>query len=343
MTRIAPRIATLSLATILGTLTAGALAQDKIELKVTTFVPPTHGFVVDVLEPWVKDLEKRTGGKLAGRVFAGNSPFGKTENQADQVRQGVTDVGWGLNGIPRGRLPRSSVMELPFVAPSADAASRTLWALLPGLLAEDYKGFKVLALHCHNPGVFHTREKKIDKLEDVKGLRMRAPNPPTQELLTFLGATPVGMPPGQVYENLEKGVIDGAVFPWDAIRGFRLEGLLKHHYDARVYTACFHVVMNQAKFDGLPADAKKAIDETTGANMVNRFGELWGKWDQAGLDAVKARGNSIVSVSNEQREKWRVQLKPVIDKELSDIEKAGVPNARAIYDEMLKQVSRLAK
>ena len=62
-------------------------AQDKIELKVTTFVPPTHGFVVDVLEPWVKDLEKRTGGKVTGRVFAGNSPFGKTENQADQVKQ----------------------------------------------------------------------------------------------------------------------------------------------------------------------------------------------------------------------------------------------------------------
>jgi TRAP-type C4-dicarboxylate transport system substrate-binding protein len=324
-------------------LCAATQAQDKVELKVTTFVPPTHGFVVDVLEPWVKELEKRTGGKLTGRVFAGNSPFGKTENQADQVRQGVTDVGWGLNGIPRGRLPRSSVMELPFVAPSADAASRTLWAMLPGMLAEDYKGFKVLALHCHNPGLFHTRDKKLDRIEDVKGLRMRAPNPPTQELLSFLGATPVGMPPTQVYENLEKGVIDGAVFPWDAIKGFRLEGLLKHHYDARVYTACFHVVMNQAKYNGLSAEARKAIDDTTGTSMVNRFGELWGKWDQAGLDAVKARGNSIVSVSGEQREKWRAQLKPVIDKELGDIEKAGVGNARAIYDEMLKQVARPVK
>jgi len=318
-------------------------AQDKVEWKITTYVPPTHGFVVDVLEPWAKELEKRTGGKLTARVFAGNSPFGKTENQADQVKQGVTDVGWGLNGIPRGRMPRASIMELPFVAPSADIASRTLWSMAPGLLADDFKGFKLLALHCHNPGLFHTRDKKIDKLEDVKGLRMRAPNPPTQELLTFLGATPVGMPPGLVYENLEKGVIDGAVFPWDAIKGFRLEGMLKHHYDARVYTACFHLVMNETKYNALPAEFKKAVDETTGNVMVNRFGEWWNRWDQAGLDAAKARGNSIISVSNEQREKWRAQLKPVIDKELSDIEKAGVPNARAIYDEMLKTVARLAK
>jgi TRAP-type C4-dicarboxylate transport system substrate-binding protein len=318
-------------------------AQDKVELKVTTFVPPTHGFVVDVLEPWVKDLERRTGGKVTGRVFAGNSPFVKTENQADQVKQGVTDVGWGLNGIPRGRLPRSSIMEMPFVAESADSASRALWAMLPGMLAEDYKGFKVLALHCHNPGLFHTRDKKLETIFDVKGLRMRAPNPPTQALLQHLGAAPVGMPPGQVYESLEKGVIDGAVFPWDAIKGFRLEGLLKNHLDARVYTSCFHVVMNEAKYASLPADAKKAIDDTTGPAMVNKFGEWWGKWDQAGLEAVKAKGNTIVAVSNETREKWRVQLKPVIDQELAALEKSGVANARQIYDEMLKQVARFSR
>lgn len=322
---------------------AHAPAQDKIELKITTFVPPTHGFVVDVLEPWAKDLEKRTAGRITGRVFAGNSPFGKTENQADQVRQGVTDVGWGLNGIPRGRLPRSSIMEFPFVAASADAASKALWAMLPGLLAADYKGFKVLALHCHNPGLFHTRDKKLDTIADVKGLRMRAPNPSTQTLLQHLGAAPVGMPPGQVYENLEKGVIDGAVFPWDAIKGFRLETLLKNHLDARVYTACFHVVMNEARYASLPADAKKAIDETTGPAMVNKFGEWWNRWDQAGLDAVKARGNTIVPVSNDTREKWRVQLKPVVDQELAALEKSGIANARQIYEEMLKQVARFSK
>ena len=324
-------------------LVATAAAQDKIELKVSHFVPPTHGFHVDVLEPWGKDLEKRTGGKVQVRLFAANSPFGKTENQADQVRQGVVDVAWGLNGIPRGRFLRTSIMEFPFVAESADSASRTLWAMLPGTLAEDYKGLKVLAVHCHNPGLFHTGSKPLKSIDDVKGLRMRAPNPPTQALLQYLGATPVGMPPTQVYENVEKGVIDGAVFPWDAIKGFRLEAILKHHLDARVYTSCFHVVMTEQRFAALPADVRKAIDDTTGAVMVNNFGALWNRWDQAGLDAVKARNNNIVSVSNEQREKWRVQLQPVIDSQLAELEKGGIANARAIYDEMRKRIADLVK
>lgn len=322
---------------------AAGSAAAQTELKFSTFVPPTHGFVVDVLEPLGKEVEKMSGGRVTVRVFAGNSPFGKVENQADQVKQGVVDLAFGLNGIPGGRYLRTSIMEFPFVAESADSASKALWAMLPGALAEDWKEFKVVALHCHNPGLFHTRARPLKTIEDVKGLRMRAPNPPTQALLAHLGATPVGMPPGQVYENLEKGVIDGAVFPWDAIKGFRLENALKYHLDARVYTACFHLVMNPARFRALAPEVQKAIEATTGQALVDRFGGWWNRWDQAGLEAVKPLGHEIVPVARETREKWRAQLKPVIDGELAKLEKAGIANARAIYDEMLKTVARFAR
>jgi TRAP-type C4-dicarboxylate transport system substrate-binding protein len=316
---------------------AGAPAQ---ELKFSTFVPPAHGFVVDVLEPLGKEIEKRSGGKVTVRVFAGNSPFGNVVNQADQVKQGVVDLAFGLNGIPGGRYQRTSIMEFPFVAESSASASKSLWSMRGGALAEDWKEFKLAALHCHNPGLFHTRDKSLKSIEDVKGLRMRAPNPPTQALLAYLGATPVGMPPGQVYENLQKGVIDGAVFPWDAIKGFRLENSLKHHLDARVYTSCFHLVMNPQRFAALPADVRSAIDGAIGRPLVDNFGAWWDKWDKAGLDAVKPLGHEIVSVSNAQREAWRGQLRPVIDGELDKLEKAGIGNARAIYGEMLRAVAR---
>jgi len=321
----------------------GAGAQAQTELKFTTFVPPTHGFAVDVLEPLGKEIEKRSAGKVTVRVFAGNSPFGKVENQADQVKQGVTDLAFGLNGIPRGRYPRTSIMEMPFVAESADSASKALWAMLPDLLAEDYRDFKPIALHCHNPGLFHTRDKSLKTIADVKGLRMRAPNPPTQALLAYLGATPVGMPPGQVYENIEKGVIDGAVFPWDAIKGFRLENILKHHLDARVYTSCFHLVMSPKRYAELAPEVQKAIDATTGQALTDKFGAWWNRWDQAGLDAVKPLNHEIVRVDDATREKWRADLKPVLDGELAKLEKEGIANARAIYDEMRRQVARFKK
>ncbi|HUJ85356.1 MAG TPA: TRAP transporter substrate-binding protein [Burkholderiales bacterium] len=324
-------------------LAAPARRAGALELKFSTFVPPTHGFVTDVLEPLGKEIEKKSGGAVTVRVFAGNSPFGNVVNQADQVKQGVVDLAFGLNGIPRGRYLRSSIMEMPFVAESADLASRTLWAMRDGALAEDWKDFKLAALQCHNPGLFHTRDKRLETIYDVKGLRMRAPNPQTQDLLAYLGATPVGMPPGQVYENLEKGVIDGAVFPWDAIKGFRLESLLKYHLDARVYTACFHLVMNPQRFAAYPPAVQKAIDSSIGAPLVDKFGAWWNGWDKAGYDASMKAGGVLVPVSSAAREKWREQLQPVVDAQLAKLEKEGVPDARAIYDEMRKTEAKLAR
>lgn len=131
---------------------AGAGAQEKIELKFSHYAPPVLGFQVDIIEPWIADLEKRTGGKLTARIFAANSPFGNIANQADQVKAGVTAIAWGLNGVPRGRFPRAMIIDLPFMASSSNAASKTLWSMRAGLLADDYKDFKLIALHCHPAG-----------------------------------------------------------------------------------------------------------------------------------------------------------------------------------------------
>src|SRR5699024_10532555 len=130
------------------------------------------------------------------------------------VRAGVVDIAFGLAGMPRGRLPRTTLIEMPFLIKSADTGSRTLWELYPDYLKEEYKGLHMLALMTHNGGLIHTRDKTVKNIDDMKGLRIRTPSDTISKALTKLGATPVGMPPGEVYEGLQRGVIDGAAFPW---------------------------------------------------------------------------------------------------------------------------------
>lgn len=332
-----------ALAAAAAALASAAGAQDKVELKFSHYAPPTHGFQKDLLEPWAADLEKRTGGKLTVRIFAANSPFGNVANQADQVKAGVTDAAWGLNGVPRGRFPRSLIMELPFMAPSSAAASKTLWSMRGELLAEEYKDFKVLAVHCHTPGGFFTRTKRVADLEGLKGQRIRAPSLQVQNLLQHLGAVPVTMGPGQAYEALEKGTIDGASLIYDGLVAFRLHGLVKHYLEARIYTACFHVVMNPRRFDSLPAEFRKAIDETTGQAWVDRLGSLWDQWEAKARTAGLEKGIEEIKVPDAVRAKWEQQLKPYIDKLLADMEGEGVKNARAVYDEMKKRIAKHAQ
>jgi len=119
--------------------------------------------------------------------------------------------------------------------------------------------------------------------------------------------------------------------------------VLKYHLDARSYTVSFFFVMSQSKFDGLPPEARKAIEETSGDALIAKFGAWWNKWDQAGLDSAKARGNTITRLGDAERAKWREALAPMIEAYLAQIEKQGVPNVRQIYDEARRLAAEFEK
>lgn len=309
-----------------------AQAQDVTTLKISHFLPPHHGIHRDFIEPWARELEQRTDGAVKVEVHPVNTAFGNVARQMDQVRGGVVDIAHGLAGIPRGRLPRSSVMDLPFLTASADSASKTIWDLYKeGLIEADYEGVKPLALHCHNPGQFATISRPVEKPEDLRGLRLRTPSPAISDMVSFLGGTPVGMPPTEVYESLQKGVIDGTVFPWDAMGAFRLNEVVKHHSEAKAYTTCFFFAMNTASYDKLPENVRTAIDAMSGDALVGKFGAWWNAWDEAGKQDAATRGNNLITFTDAQRDEWRTHLKPVIEGYLDGLEKDGVPNARAIY------------
>ena len=161
--------------------------------------------------------------------------------------------------------------------------------------------------------------------------------------MQHLGAVPVTMGPAQIYESLEKRTLDGVAMVYDGLVGFRLEGLVKHYYPADMFVTCFHAVMNEKKYAGLPADVRKAIDETTGDAWTEAFPKGWVKSEKVSGDAARAKGVVEAKVDPALQEQWRAQLKPVIEAQLAELEKQGIPNARAIYEEMTKRAVSSAK
>jgi len=334
LTKSMERNALAASAFVFAVLGQSASAQE-ITLKFSHYVPPSHGIQTDLIEPWAKALSEKTGGKVKVEIFAVNSAFGNAARQADQVKAGVTDIAFGLRGIPRGRFEKTSIIELPFLVKDAGAGSRVLWELYKdGTLKSDYEGFKVLALMTHHGGLVHTVSKPVRVPDDLKGLRLRTPSDAVSAMLEALGASPVGLPPAQIYENLQKSVIDGVVTTWDLVSAIKLNELLKYHSDGKFYTAAFYIVMDQKRFDALPPEVRKAIDELSGDALVEKFGPIWDKWDAAGFADSKVRGHEIISLTEEERGKWRDQLKPMVEKYLTDLEGKGIKDARAIYAKM---------
>lgn len=311
----------------------------EIELVATHFVSALHGIQTDVLEPWAAELARRTQGRVHVTIHPGGSALGNINQQFDQVRAGVTDIAFGLNGIPRGRFPRTSIMALPFMTASADAATRALWDVFPDYLAEEYPGVHVLALTAHNGGMIHTSTRQVTTAEDLVGLRIRAPSPEVTSMLEYLGASPVGLPPGEVYEGLQRGTLDGAIFPWDPVKSMRIAEVVRYHLEIGCYTVPFYLVMNERRYRSLPDDVRQAIDDISGQALIEKFGGWWDKWDAAGRAAAVERGNVISTLSDAERESWRARLQPMIEAWLAGLEDQGIDDAREIYDAMRARIA----
>ncbi|WP_299362976.1 TRAP transporter substrate-binding protein [uncultured Paracoccus sp.] len=331
------RISTLAAAAALAATAAPAFAETT--LKVSHYLPAVHGIHTDFIGPWTEQVSQCAGGEVNFEISPGGTQLGNVAKQQEQVLAGVVDIAHGLTGAPRGRFPRTSLVEMPFLSQDAGAATQALWSLYPTHLAEEYKGLKVLALHAHNGGLLHTNGKHVETMEDLNGLRIRTPSPAVSEMLSFLGATPQGLPPGEVYENLQRNVIDGTVFPWDPVKSFGLNEVLTDHLDAGFYTVSFFFVMNQDKYDSLPENVRTCIDQASGDNLVPKFGDWWDKWDAAGREEAEQAGHTITVLSDEERARWREALQPMITKYLETVEGEGVSDAAALYQAFADKIA----
>jgi TRAP-type transport system periplasmic protein len=315
-------------------------AQRKIQLRLSHYLPTAHGLHTDFMEPWARELEAKTNGAVTVQVSPGTSSLGQAQNQLEQCRNGIVDIAFGICGLPRGRMTRSTIVEMPLLVRTATAGSRALWNLRGTLLAPDYQGIRPLLLMTHNGGLLHTRDRAIRSPDDLRGLRIRTPSPTVSMMLEFLGAAPVGMPPGQVYESLQRGVLDGAAFPWDPVRAFKLGEVTRHHFDAQIYTAAFWFGMNERSYERLDADVRRVVDSISGEALLRKVGPWWDAWDAAGKATAVERGNSIVTLTREQRGEWDRALVQMFNRAMIDFEKQGVPNARDIYIAMQREVAK---
>jgi TRAP-type C4-dicarboxylate transport system substrate-binding protein len=315
-----------------------ASAQE-VTLKFSHFLGPKSFFQVDVVEPWARELEAKTGGKVKVETFDGTSPLGGVTDQASNVRAGKVDIALGLRGAEGDKFLGSSVIELPFLVPGALRGSQALFGLYKdGTLAEEWKDYKVLALFVHNPGLIHTKEKKILEPEDMKGVRFRSPNNTVSAALRHLGAEPVLLQVNDVMPAVKDGKIDGIVTNWgNPLQGFN--DVMKEHIETQFYTSAFFIVMNKAKYDGLPADVRAAIDAISGDAWVAKFGPYWDKWDKPVRDGANAPGHEVIVPDAARMGRWRAALKPVTDQYLDELAKK-FPGARAAYEKLTQSLAR---
>ena len=323
-------------AALLAVVMSVSAAAQTIELKIHHFLPAGSPAQKVLIEPWAQEVESKSGGRIKTRIFPAMQLGGRPPQLIDQVRDGVADVVWTLPSYTPGRFPIMSVFELPFMISDAQATSKATQEFYQTHARAEFGDVHPILLHVHARGVIHTKGKAIRTVDDMKGLKIRAPSRPVGDALTAYGATPIFLPVPQTPEALSKNVIEGTVVPWEVTVPLRLYELTDHHTRVPgpygLYTAVFLYAMNKAKYDGLPADLKKVIDESGGMGLADRMGKAWEEIEKPGLEAAQKRGNTIIDMAPAEVEKLKKLAEPVRAAWVAEMDKAGKDGKKLLAD-----------
>ncbi len=300
-----------------------------ITLKVHHFLGPQTIQHTTMLGDWCKNIARDSKDRLKCDIFPAMQLGGTPVQLYEQTRDGVVDVAWTLQ-VHTPRLAKLEVFELPFMMTNAEATSRAAWDYAQKYAQDDFKDVKMLAIHVHGPGNIYTKTKPVTQMADLKGMKVRAPTRQSSRMLALMGATPVSMPVPQVPEALSKGVIDGAVIPYEVAPSLKVNELTNftaetdRTYNA-LYTTVFVMPMNKAKYDSLPADLKAVIDKNSGRELSAFMGRTQSGHDAVGKKVFESSANQKISIiPKAELEKWKKATDTLDDAWVADMTSKGM-------------------
>jgi TRAP-type C4-dicarboxylate transport system substrate-binding protein len=283
------------------------------ELKLASFVPPTHSIWAGVLIPWAKEIEQKSGGKLKVALFPSMQLGGTPPQLYRQAVQGIADMVFTLPGYTSGDFPMLSLTELPGTATTAHDGTTKLWQKInEKYFDKELADTKTLMLWNSDSAGFMTREKPIKKIADVKGLRLRSPSAAQAAQIEHLGGIGVSMPVTQIYNGIERGTIDGTMIPMSAMIDFKLLEVVK-----------------RPRYEKLPGDLRKIIDATTGRALSYKGSADYDAQNTKAI-ALAKKERDVYTLSAAEHKEWLAFFAPLMKKEAERVDKLGLPGSKLV-------------
>jgi TRAP-type C4-dicarboxylate transport system substrate-binding protein len=279
-----------------------------------------------------KGLEAATNGEVKTKFHWAQS-MGPARELYSMTVQGVAQVANVVPAYTPGIFPMFSLFENPIHFPNAEILSKALVKFFErGYLNKDAADVKVVGLYTLNPYILQSVKYKITKIDELKGLKIRASSPPLSKSVKALGGVPVQTTASEMYSNLSKGVTDIDISPYDSLIIFRTFEICKYINEWEMFTTDFIVSMNKKTWESLPQSGKDYIEK----NWKDYSVKCGIAYDRIGAKAkelfLKQPGREIVKFAPGEREKMDKALAPIWDAWVAEMEGKGYPAKKAISD-----------
>jgi len=195
----------------------------------------------------------------------------------------------------------------------------------------------------HGPGIIFNTKRPIAKMDDLSGLKFRVGGGMVNEISKSLGMNVTLKPAPESYELLSAGVMDGTLFPAESVEAFKIDKVIKHatRFPGGLYNTSFVFMMNQAKYDSLPADVKKVVDELSGEVAARMFGRGWDKVDRRGMAFMQAAGVQFTAADATFVKAVTDKTAPVVDAWVKAAEAKGLKDPRKVLGEFRAEIKKL--
>ena len=305
-----------------------AVAQKPVEVSYSVIYPPLH-LHTQLINEWGKEIEKRTNGRVKITVFPGNT-LTPPDKCYDGVVKGISGAGMAILAYTRGRFPLSEVIDLPLGYKNASGATNLVNEFFKKFKPKEFDDTKVMYFHAHAPGVLFTAKKPVNKLEDLKGMKIRSTGM-SAKVVAALGGAPVAMPMSDSYDALNRGVVDGTLMPFEPVAGFKLAEVLKYTtlYSGATYSSGFIVVMSKEIWNAFSPDIQKTIEKIN-EEWIEKTIKAWDELEILGREAAIKSGCKFYTLPKEEDERWGKLVRPILDEYVNNMKAKGLPGEETL-------------
>lgn len=321
-----------------------AWSADKFILRYASEYPDKHPTVRNAILPWIEEVKRLSGGRLEIQFFNPNA-LAPARKVYDALVAGSIDMTGSPCHWVHGKFPLNTAIQSPLLFNGAEAGSLTVWDMYNKYpeWQNEFKDIKVLWQWTGATFNLHTVKKKVQSLDDLKGMKIIGINPQIRKVLKMFGANPIDMPPQDSYLSLERGMAEGMAFPIAPLKAFKISDVAKYHTIIDALVDPFYGAINKNKWNSLPSDLQKILTDTTGSKMAKKCGLTLDQGSINDSKWMKSQGHEFYVLSPVEKKRFAATTQEMHEAWIKSMEKKGYKNARQIHDDIVSSAAAYSK
>jgi len=295
-----------------------------------------HHIHTGIIEPLVEELRERSGGRINIEVIPGGA-ISTNASALDDVASGSVDFVWSQPGNNPGRFLLTEMLEFPEHFTSAEEATSVFWDLFESneALQQEHSEYKLIAFFTTETGNIYNRTRPVTSPADTVGLLLRTPSPMTERTLQAYGASTVNMPMGDTYDNIDRGIVDGAGSNHSGVAQFSLYEVVNFAtHGLNLYVSPMYFAMSWNAWNNLHPEDQALITEVTQRGLSMRGAIQYDNFAVQGLERIEAAGVEVHRLTDEERAAFFELGLSVVDAHIAAVEGQGLPG-QAFHDQLI--------